>query len=383
MPSEEVLLKLAGVLGDDILRVARWGPFGEDRAYRVDAIVALWRIRIDVLRDPIVLGASPKAQAPAARLADELEAVACRAAESKIHVRNGRLDSLRRITETLPTGARMMLAVEAMGMMLDAPLHVLRPEARKRARKSVAEMIRRDLGLETSRALTSLQQGPRDLWKWEDMTCVGGTLGQLHALCSGDESVLLLKGFDPSGWMGWGMAAGIWQVRPNTLALDGSPERDADGVAKLGGNLAGSDRYWIPPIQRVQMADAALNRLSRSEGIGLPQHPSMEWLGLVDSSLWHALLMAKALGRHWVRQQANRLYAVYQGFPESTDRRSSIRPSREGRRDRSAGEPEQAAARIYAFEAKTSGTDDHEMNAVLREWADFADTWHATISKLR
>lgn len=381
--SEDLLLRLAGELGDDILRAARWGPFKTDPDFRESALVALWRIRVDVMSHPNAITSSSLARSRARMIAAELEAVACRTSEARGHVRNGRLTSLQLIAGDLPLGIKMILAVEAMGMVMDAPLHILTPKDRGSARRVAAEIIEEELGLPTLAARSALEHGPRPLWNWEDMTCAGGSLGQLHALCSGDWSVLLLRGFDPAGWMGWGMAGGIWQVRPNTMPADGTESEDADAVARLGGNLGGGVRRRIPPIQRLVVADAALSRIARGNGIDLRDHPSMHWLGQADPDLWHVLLTAKALGRHWVRQQANRLYAIYNGFPEAAtgDPEADLPP-----RDHSIAilaRLHEAAAKIVEYENRTSGVSGNlDHNEGLRLWEDMKHTWEITTDKL-
>jgi transcriptional regulator with XRE-family HTH domain len=381
MPPKGMLFLLANVLGDDILRAARFGAFAEPSDMQQDAMVALWRIRIDVLRSPSVVKGPKESAARAAQLADELEAAACRAPESRVHSRNGQLDSLRRITAELPDGAKMLLAAEALGMVIDAPMHVLRVNARVRAREAVVGFFR-TIGLDAENAKNVLERdAPRDLWDWKDRRpqCAGGAVGQLQALRSGGASALLLKGFDPSGWMGWPMIAGAWQVR--RPAADGS----SGDRSPQAGPAPGESVHQGLRVPQEFIADDVVRRFDRGTGPA----PSMGWLAECDADVRPRLLTAVALGRDWVRQHANRLVALYNGFPAAEGDDIVGLPWKVDA-IHAVSQLRDAAGEIYKWEKERSGADSDQrprlraepFDVVLQDWDDMRRTWEYTVKKL-
>jgi hypothetical protein len=95
---------------------------------------------------------------------------------------------------------------------------------------------------------------------------------------------------------------------------------------------------------------------------------------------------AQALGRAWVRQRANRLVALYNGFPQlvAGDESAGIPPKREA--ELAIAALRETAERIHRWEQTRSGAprlSAYRTNEVLRDWADLEKTWRWTAERLK
>lgn len=238
----------------------------------------------------------------------------------------------------------------------------------------------------------------------------------MHALCSGDPGILLLKGHDPSGWFGWNMAAGAWIVRP-ALTTTSGPKAHApaptpsgrldethtassaqqpndtaeqrewdhgiDIAARLGGHLAQMP-LGIPSAQRLPLGDVATQGLTRG---ARPDEATttrlFPWLDNIRPEVQIPILTAHTLGRSWVREQVNRLTALYRGFPNlpSDDTADSLPTHSEAAR--ALRELAKAARTIQDAEESRGRTGSIDTNEMLRHWVDIADSFSAAADALR
>lgn len=346
----------------------------------------LWRARADLVDRMTLKTESRESRARLYYLHEQLLSAAASHPRASQFSSAGRLQPLRQIAEDAPAWLRWMVLVELAGMKIDAPFDCRLSRAHQ---KDLLERIAIDL--ELTEADDAVRRGfaclKRSWPDWRDLKSTGGPLGLITSLRSEEsDSLRILLGDDPSGWLGYHFATGAWLVREadsntetqETTVGEGSlPPRPsqlltATGLGVVAGPAIGSvlGMALMATTARAQ----ARRRTAAPKGASADLPPGVATTARI----------AMALGRHWVRVDAHKLAALYVASADTF---------LEANVDAALPSRQVAYAHIAALhkhfgslaeeEAKASGTRTKEHNEPLWEMLDIRDTLKVLADVLR